>query len=147
MPSGERRHEALSRLDVSQKTESRYGRLPIICPATDLTFDNRRARNRISQRASRERQSLYIKELENKLDRYCTSDSERTAALEKENDNLRAHLRDVHRKLCSVRTTLENISNSAAEVLGLKVASVMLSVLFRSRTNQVLVRRCNKPKC
>lgn len=135
MFSGDEQHEVPRRLDASQKTESRYGWLPIHLPCCRLNIDNRRARNRMSQRASRERQTLYIKELENKLDRYCTSDTGRTAALEKENEDLRAQLREIHKKLCSVQATLENISNSAAMVLGHKVGSFIVNVEFRYRNN------------
>ena len=81
----------------------------------------RRIRNRLSQKASRERQAIYIKDLERRLEESTKSDGDRHVALEEENRSLRTLLFEGHKKLESVQATLKALSDSGAEVLRLKV--------------------------
>src|ERR1700743_2631243 len=66
----------------------------------------RRLRNRLSQQAFRERQAIYVKELEKKLECSAKPESERNAELERANQSLREGLLDCHKKLATFQAAL-----------------------------------------
>ncbi|RFU28417.1 hypothetical protein B7463_g7916, partial [Scytalidium lignicola] len=81
---------------------------------------NRKLRNRLSQRAFRARQSVYIKELEERLRWATKSESDLNTNLEESNKQLRLQLLDCHKKLESLQVTLKAISDSVATTVGIE---------------------------
>ena len=92
-----------------------------------LASENRKLRNRLSQKAFRARQSMRIKELEERLGSNPVSESKRIAELEERNKSLRDQLLECHKKLESLQVTLKALADSAATTLGMEV-SVQLCV-------------------
>lgn len=82
----------------------------------------RRLRNRLSQKAHRARQSIYIKELEKRLE--CTSKPETTlnAELEERNAFFRGRLLDCQKKLESMQASMKSLSDSVASALNMEVS-------------------------
>ncbi|CAI7628782.1 unnamed protein product [Penicillium pancosmium] len=74
----------------------------------------RKLRNRISQRAFRARQSGYIKELEEKLQRAEKPDLN-INKLEEENQRLRVQLLNCHKKLENLIVSMKTVSASLSE--------------------------------
>ncbi|KAJ6000729.1 hypothetical protein N7481_001138 [Penicillium waksmanii] len=81
--------------------------------------DTRKLRNRISQRAFRARQSGYIKELEEKLQRAEKPDLNITK-LEEENQSLRVQLLNCHKKLESLIVSMKTVSASLSEATAIE---------------------------
>lgn len=81
----------------------------------------RRLRNRLSQKAFRERQAAYRRDLERRLGDVGKSDNERIAELELENTRLRQALLDCRGRLEATQVTIATLSKSLGEVLGAQV--------------------------
>lgn len=83
---------------------------------TTCEWNNRRERNRLSQKASRERQANYVKELEKRLDDCAKPQDDRVAELGRENTALRRQLAVLQKKLDHVLAVLRNLSQLSAEI-------------------------------
>ncbi|KAG4032040.1 hypothetical protein MFRU_008g03900 [Monilinia fructicola] len=88
-------------------------------PVNNAASENRKLRNRLSQKAFRARQSLYIKDLEKKLEWASKPESDQNAKLEETNKTLRGQLLDCHKKLESFQVTLKALADSVAYALGI----------------------------
>ncbi|TGO19762.1 hypothetical protein BTUL_0002g00040 [Botrytis tulipae] len=89
-------------------------------PVNNAASENRKLRNRLSQKAFRARQSLYIKDLEKKLEWASKPESDQNAKLEETNSILRGQLLDCHKKLESFQVTLKALADSVAYALGIE---------------------------
>ncbi|CAD6448897.1 89d52f6e-f3f9-4d68-8fd5-e716f47ad544 [Sclerotinia trifoliorum] len=89
-------------------------------PVKNAASENRKLRNRLSQKAFRARQSLYIKDLEKKLEWASKPESDQNAKLEETNKTLRSQLLDCHKKLESFQVTLKALADSVAYALGIE---------------------------
>ena len=90
----------------------------VIC----LTFP-RRVRNRLSQRAIRERRAIRIQQLEQELAQTRQNDSEiRFNELRAENDKLRNGLHATRKKLLSISTTTSSVADNILTLLDLDPA-------------------------
>lgn len=111
-----------SHADQNSVTDTRYffplTKIPRLDWANEAIF--RKLRNRISQRAFRARQSGYIKELEEKLQRAENPDLNITK-LEEENQRLRGQLLNCHRKLESLIVSMKTVSASMSDVTAIEV--------------------------
>lgn len=81
-------------------------------------FANRKLRNRLSQRAFRQRQILRIHELEQRLDTSTEPESERNARLIRENQSLRNQLVECRRQLELIHTNLGHLVQGIQGKLG-----------------------------
>lgn len=114
-----------------------------------LQTDNyafRKLRNRLSQKAFRERKTAYIKTLEQQLVNASKSDNERIILLEVENSKLRQGLLHVRWKLESEKSSLAEIVESVSSALANSVRNLLsfavrfrvwLTLDFRSLQNTV----------
>ncbi|KAK6603668.1 bZIP transcription factor [Botrytis cinerea] len=93
-------------------------------PVNNAASENRKLRNRLSQKAFRARQSLYIKDLEKKLEWASKPESDQNAKLEETNSVLRGQLLDCHKKLESFQVTLKALADSVAYSLGIEKTPV-----------------------
>lgn len=82
---------------------------------------NRRERNCAAQKAYRQRQTLYIRELEEKLHNVTKPENERFQHLEESNRYYQHELLEAYKKLESTRISLEAVLQSVAGALGMKV--------------------------
>ncbi|KAJ8060764.1 hypothetical protein OCU04_011068 [Sclerotinia nivalis] len=89
-------------------------------PVNNAASENRKLRNRLSQKAFRARQSLYIKDLEKKLEWASKPESDQNAKLEETNKTLRSQLLECHKKLESFQVTLKALADSVAYALGIE---------------------------
>lgn len=96
-----------------------------------MTTEDRKLRNRLSQKAFRARQAMRIKELEQRLDTRPVSETDRITELEDRNAFLANRLFDCHKKLESLQVTIKALSDATAEALDMVVRS---SGSFRSTT-------------
>ena len=87
-----------------------------------MATENRKLRNRLSQKAFRARQAMRIKELEERLDSRPLSETGRVVELEDRNMFLRDQLLDCHKKLESLQVTLKALAESTANALGMLVS-------------------------
>lgn len=87
-----------------------------------MNREDRRVRNRLSQKAFRARQALRIKELEQRLENLPESESERVSQLEEHNTLLRQRLFDNHKKMESLQVSLKALIDSTAKYLDLMVS-------------------------
>ncbi|EXJ69714.1 uncharacterized protein A1O5_06785 [Cladophialophora psammophila CBS 110553] len=88
---------------------------PLTCPSA-----NRRQRNCAAQKAYRQRQTLYVRELEEKLRSASKSDNERFQELENSNRYYRHHLLEAYKRLESTRISLESVLHSVAGAIGMQ---------------------------
>ncbi|KAL1301964.1 hypothetical protein AAFC00_002420 [Neodothiora populina] len=88
-----------------------------------IEAERKKQRNRLSQKAFRNRQAEYIRELENRVAGLSKSDDERVAELEEENKSLRSQLLNVNNKLESVQVTLQTLTNTISGALNLSSKS------------------------
>ncbi|KIW44198.1 uncharacterized protein PV06_05226 [Exophiala oligosperma] len=86
-----------------------------------MNREDRRVRNRLSQKAFRARQALRIKELEQRLENLPESESERVSQLEEHNTLLRQRLFDNHKKMESLQVSLKALIDSTAKYLDLMI--------------------------
>ncbi|OQU97050.1 hypothetical protein CLAIMM_03053 [Cladophialophora immunda] len=77
----------------------------------------RKLRNRLSQQAFRERQAMYVMELEKRLQNAQKTESARMRELEAENHALRDQLLDSRKRLRSIQAALEGVSTSITGAL------------------------------
>lgn len=132
----------------SSASESRSGaaavhsgcQTPFLRSWADTNLEHRKLRNRLSQKAFRARQSLYIKELEKRLEWSKKSGVEPNAELEEANRELRARLLDCYKKLESMQVTLKTLSDSVAIALGIEVR-IQCLVWRGGQTSQGLADR------
>jgi hypothetical protein len=82
----------------------------------------RRLRNRLSQKAHRARQSIYIKELENRLECASKPETALTVELEKRNTFFRSRLLDCQNKLEGMQAAMKSLSDSVASALNMEVS-------------------------
>ncbi len=82
---------------------------------------SRKQRNCAAQKAYRQRQTLYVRELEQKLDSASMTENERCEELENSNRYYRDQLLDAYKKLESTRISLEKVLQSVAEAIGMQV--------------------------
>jgi hypothetical protein len=88
--------------------------------SNEMSVENRKLRNRLSQRAFRARQAMRIKELEQRLDndnRPLSGETGRVRELEEQNTMLRNQLLACNKKLESLQITLKALAESTASVL------------------------------
>lgn len=83
--------------------------------------ENRKLRNRLSQKAFRARQNLRIKELEDLLAKDPLNETQRIADLESRNNALMEQLLSCHKKMESMQITLQTFTESTAALLGMSV--------------------------
>ncbi len=107
-------------VDRSEDTEQ--GRGPRGTRAARITTEDRKLRNRLSQKAFRARQAMRIKELEQRLETRPVSETERIAELEDRNAFLASRLFYCHKKLESLQVTIKALSDSTAEALDMVVS-------------------------
>jgi hypothetical protein len=88
----------------------------------DAKILDRKLRNRLSQRAFRARQSVYIKELEEKLKWASKPDYDINTRLEEENKKLRSQLLDCQKKLDSLIVSMELVSKSLTKATNIEVS-------------------------
>lgn len=100
----------------------RNGKRPATSRDTDNTGDEgangpeqRKLRNRMSQRAFRARQAMRIQELEERLEKISTP-----AELQDQNAKLRQQLLEIHKKAISIQISLKAVADSAAQALGME---------------------------
>lgn len=77
----------------------------------------------MAQKAYRARQTLYIKELEKKLERQSIPETERYARLEDSNRLYRDRLLDSYKKLESINISLQVVLESVGNVLEIRVSN------------------------
>ena len=94
-----------------------------------MTAEDRKLRNRLSQKAFRARQAMRIKELEQRLDSRPVSETDRITELEDRNAFLGSRLFDCHKKLESLQVTIKALSDATAEALDMVVRSLLISKL------------------
>ncbi|KIW89957.1 uncharacterized protein Z519_09387 [Cladophialophora bantiana CBS 173.52] len=82
-----------------------------------MSTEDRKLRNRLSQKAFRARQAMRIKELEDRLESRPASETDRIAELEERNAFLANRLFECHKKLESLQVTIKALSESTAEAL------------------------------
>ncbi|EXJ70267.1 uncharacterized protein A1O5_06335 [Cladophialophora psammophila CBS 110553] len=87
------------------------------------SLENRRMRNRLSQKACRQKQAIYVKELETRLGNSTRQESELVRDLREENFSLRQQLLECHRKLEGACGTLKSLSASVEGLLDLEKKS------------------------
>lgn len=88
-----------------------------------LTYECRKQRNCVAQKAYRARQTLYIKELEEKLARQSIPETERISRLEDSNRLYRDRLLDSYKKLESISISLQVVLESVGSALDIRVSS------------------------
>ncbi|PPJ61062.1 hypothetical protein CBER1_07395 [Cercospora berteroae] len=100
----------------------RNGKRPAASRDADNTGDEgsngpeqRKLRNRMSQRAFRARQAMRIQELEERLEKASTP-----AELQDQNAKLRQQLLEIHKKAVSIQISLKAVADSAAQALGME---------------------------
>ncbi|PIA94602.1 hypothetical protein CB0940_08981 [Cercospora beticola] len=100
----------------------RNGKRPAASRDADNTGDEgsngpeqRKLRNRMSQRAFRARQAMRIQELEERLEKTSTP-----AELQDQNAKLRQQLMEIHKKAVSIQISLKAVADSAAQALGME---------------------------
>ena len=96
-----------------------------------MATENRKLRNRLSQKAFRARQAMRIKELEDRLESRPLSEAGRVAELEDRNMFLRDQLLDCHKKLESLQVTLKALAESTANALGMLVSRESIRKRYR----------------
>ena len=84
--------------------------------------ESKRLRNRLSQKAFRARQTMRMKELEERLNLEPNSDDTRTAKLQDQNVALRNQLLDCHKKITSLQISINTLAKSTAQALGLETS-------------------------
>ena len=89
----------------------------------NMSSENRKLRNRLSQKAFRARQAMRIKELEDRLESEPTSDAARTAQLNDRNVILRNQLLNCHKKITRLQISMQTLAESTALALGLDTLS------------------------
>ena len=89
---------------------------------TRMTNEDRKLRNRLSQKAFRARQAMRIKELEQRLETRPVSETQRISELEDRNAFLANRLFECHKKLESLQVTIKALSDSTAEALDMVVS-------------------------
>lgn len=94
--------------------------IPFSSALTSVRVD-RRERNCAAQKAYRQRQTLYIGELEEKLLSASKPENERCQQLEDSNRYYRHELLEAYKKLESTRISLESVLQSVAEAIGMQV--------------------------
>lgn len=99
-----------------QSKSSRAGR------SARMTSEDRKLRNRLSQKAFRARQAMRIKELEERLESKPVSETERISELEDRNAFMANKLFECHKKLESLQVTIKALSESTAEALDMVVS-------------------------
>jgi hypothetical protein len=92
-------------------------------PHAQAASENRKLRNRLSQKAFRARQNLRIQALESRLAGGPLCETQRVAELEERNRVLFEHLLSCHKKLESMQVTLQSFTDSTAALLGMSVRS------------------------
>ncbi len=105
-----------------------------------MATENRKLRNRLSQKAFRARQAMRIKELEERLDSRPLSETGRVAELEDRNMLLRDQLLDCHKKLESLQVTLKALADSTASALGMLVSQMGLWRPYQKGPADILPR-------
>jgi hypothetical protein len=95
-------------------------------PHAQAALENRKLRNRLSQKAFRARQNLRIKELESRVASGPVCETQRVAELEERNRVLYGQLLSCHKKLESMQVTLQSFTESTAAVLGMSAPSSSL---------------------
>lgn len=81
--------------------------------------EQRKLRNRMSQRAFRARQAMRIQELEERLDQTTTPDLAWATQLQDQNALLREQLLAIHKKAIGMQISLKALADSAARALGI----------------------------
>ena len=95
---------------------------------TKTNTEERKLRNRLSQKAFRARQAIRIKELEQRLKSRPVSETERVSELEDRNAFLCNRLFESHKKIASLQVTLKALMDSIAETLDLVVSTKMRKI-------------------
>jgi hypothetical protein len=80
----------------------------------------RRIRNRLSQRAFRERQLIYIKELEERTKTTAQTESDRNMRLSKENDDLRDILLNCRKQMLGFSCALNKLAGDIGKFFDLE---------------------------
>lgn len=88
---------------------------------------NRKERNCAAQKAYRQRQTLYVRELEEKLRSSSQSENDRVQDLEKSNRRYRHELLEAYKKLESTRISLDGVLTSIASAIGIQVGDLRRS--------------------
>ncbi|KIW34799.1 uncharacterized protein PV07_01554 [Cladophialophora immunda] len=101
--------------DADQSKGGRGGR------SARMSNEDRKLRNRLSQKAFRARQAMRIKELEDRLESRPSSETERIAELEDRNTFLANRLFECHKKLESLQVTIKALSEATAEALDMVI--------------------------
>lgn len=86
-----------------------------------VALENRKLRNRLSQKAFRARQSIRIKELEDILATRPLSETDRITELEGRIQSLLDQLMMYHKKLESMQISLKTLTDATAVSLGMNV--------------------------
>lgn len=90
--------------------------------------EQRKLRNRMSQRAFRARQAMRIQELEERLEQTTAPDMAWATQLQDQNMKLRQQLLEVHKKAINIQISLKALADAASKALGID------SVRFRDLT-------------
>ncbi|USW52059.1 Putative basic-leucine zipper domain-containing protein [Septoria linicola] len=99
--------------------------------------EQRKLRNRMSQRAFRARQAMRIQELEERLEQTTAPDMVWATQLQDQNMKLRQQLLEVHKKAINIQISLKALADAASKALG--IDSVGLDELSTLRAlDQVL---------
>jgi hypothetical protein len=84
------------------------------------TSESRKLRNKISQRVSRARKNMRMREMEELLEHGAgTPASVQTVQLLQQNAAMRAQLLDCHRRLTSLQISVEQLASTTARALGI----------------------------
>ncbi|KXS94908.1 hypothetical protein AC578_7660 [Pseudocercospora eumusae] len=81
--------------------------------------EQRKLRNRMSQRAFRARQAMRIQELEERLEQLPAPDAAYVTQLQDQNALLREQLLSVHKKAIGIQISLKALADAAARALGI----------------------------
>ncbi|OAL39877.1 hypothetical protein AYO20_00789 [Fonsecaea nubica] len=101
--------------DTDATKGGRHGR------SARMSNEDRKLRNRLSQKAFRARQAMRIKELEDRLESRPSSETARIAELEERNAFLANRLFECHKKLESLQVTIRALSEATAEALDMVI--------------------------
>ena len=81
--------------------------------------EQRKLRNRMSQRAFRARQAMRIQELEERLEQTTAPDMAWATQLQDQNMKLRQQLLEVHKKAINIQISLKALADAASKALGI----------------------------
>ncbi|OGE47292.1 hypothetical protein PENARI_c051G04957 [Penicillium arizonense] len=110
--------------------------------SSELMTEQKRARNRLSQRYFRERRKLRLKELETQVQSLSATDSDRTARLAAENAKLRNSLVQTRKRMAQLKSMIASLDETLE---GLLDASYLTTTCMQDATQKVATSKEQDP--